>query len=87
MTDLPTSRIDLTWTDNAHNENGYRIERKAGGGSYAPVITLGRNAKSYSDTGLAANTTYRYRVRARDAAGNLGPYSAIVAQTTKRRAV
>jgi len=29
----------------------------------------------YNDTGLAANTSYSYRTRATDAAGNLSPYS------------
>src|SRR5207245_1628614 len=37
---------------------------------------------SYSDSGLAANTTYRYRVRATDAAGNLSSYSSIASATT-----
>ena len=33
-------------------------------------------ATTFSNTGLAANTTYRFRVRAVDAAGNLSAYSA-----------
>src|SRR6185369_16297010 len=37
---------------------------------------------SYSDGGLTASTTYRYRVRAADAAGNLGAYSAIATAVT-----
>ena len=37
---------------------------------------------SYSDTGLGANTSYTFRVRAIDAAGNLGPYSATASGTT-----
>ena len=39
-------------------------------------------ATAYSDTGLAPSTTYRYRVRAADQAGNLGSYSAIATATT-----
>ena len=39
-------------------------------------------ATTFSNTGLAASTTYRYRVRAVDAAGNLGAYSAIATATT-----
>ena len=41
-----------------------------------------RPATTYSDTGLAAATTYRYRVRAADAAGNLSGYTAIQNATT-----
>ncbi len=37
---------------------------------------------AYSDTGLAPATTYRFRVRAVDAAGNLSTYSSIVTATT-----
>ncbi len=37
---------------------------------------------SYSDTGLAPSTSYSYRVRAKDAVGNLGPYSNMAATTT-----
>jgi chitodextrinase len=37
---------------------------------------------TYNDTGLAANTSYSYRVRATDAAGNLSPYSNVMSATT-----
>ena len=37
---------------------------------------------TYNDTGLAPATTYGYRVRATDAAGNLGPYSNVARRTT-----
>ena len=37
---------------------------------------------SYTDTSVTASTTYRYRTRAADAAGNLGPYSTISTATT-----
>ena len=36
----------------------------------------------YANTGLLASTTYRYRVRAADAAGNLSGYSSVVSATT-----
>jgi chitodextrinase len=37
---------------------------------------------AYSDSGLSASTTYRYRVRAVDASGNLGGYSNLAEATT-----
>src|SRR5262249_41471128 len=38
---------------------------------------------SYNDTGLAASTSYSYRVRATDAAGNLSGYSNTASATTQ----
>ena len=57
-----SSGISLTWSDNATNETGYRVERMSGTGSYQPIATLGANATSYSDSGLTASTAYTYRV-------------------------
>ena len=37
---------------------------------------------TYSDASVTSSTTYRYRIRAADAAGNLGPYSNIANATT-----
>jgi hypothetical protein len=42
----------------------------------------GADGTSYGDTGLSASTTYRYRVRAVDAAANLSGYSNVGEATT-----
>ncbi|KAA9132739.1 M6 family metalloprotease domain-containing protein [Marinihelvus fidelis] len=65
------SRIDLAWSDNADNENGYRLERSPNGSSgWSVIASLGANTSGYSDTGLAASTTYFYRVAAFNGAGD-----------------
>jgi fibronectin type 3 domain-containing protein len=67
------SRIDLTWSDNSDNEDGFRIERRAGDDPALPYEEIGvvdADAESYSDTGLEHNTTYSYRVRAYNDVGN-----------------
>ena len=70
-TAVSTSQIDLSWTDNSSNELGFKIERKTGsGGTYSEIATAAADATSYSNTGLSAATTYYYRVRAYDSAGN-----------------
>jgi len=74
-TPVSSSQINLGWTDNADNETGFKVERKTGaGGTYGEIATLAPNVTTYSDTGLAANTAYYYRVRAYNALGN-SPYS------------
>jgi transcriptional regulator CtsR len=66
-----TNRIRLNWTDNANNETGFKIERKTGaGGTYAQIATVGPNVTTYTNSGLLANTTYFYRVRATNASGD-----------------
>jgi hypothetical protein len=77
-----STQINLTWTDNASNETGFKIERKTGsGGTWAQVATAGANATSWSNTGLSASTAYYYRVRATNAGGD-SAYSAEASATT-----
>ncbi|WP_185154117.1 alginate lyase family protein [Fulvivirga sp. M361] len=66
-----STTINLTWTDNANNEDGFRIERQSGG-SFTEIATVGANVTNYSNTGLTASTTYTYRVRAYNTDGNSG---------------
>lgn len=81
-TAMSASRIDLSWTasTDAVGVTNYLVERALGAGSFAQIGTSATT--TYSDTGLAESTTYRYQVRATDAAGNLSAYSSIVTQTT-----
>jgi chitodextrinase len=80
-----SSQINLSWpaaTDNV-GVTGYRIERCQGAGcsNFAQIATP--TGTSFNDTGLSASTSYSYRVRATDAAGNLGPYSPTATATTQ----
>jgi hypothetical protein len=64
-------RINLTWTDNSGSEAGYTVQRKTGaGGSWASIDSIAANSVSYSDTTVADNETYYYRVYAYTAGGN-----------------
>jgi hypothetical protein len=81
-TAVSSSRIDLTWADNSDNENGFRIQRSLSATSgFSQIATRAANATSYSSTGLAADTTYYYRVKAHNSAGNSG-YSNTASATT-----
>ena len=70
-----TTQINLTWTDNSTNENGFKIERKTGMDDFAIVGNANSDALTYSDAGLAPNTSYVYRVYSYNAIGNSATYS------------
>jgi chitodextrinase len=78
------TQINLSWTASSDNigVTGYRVERCQGSGcsSFAQVATT--TGTTYNNTGLSAGTTYNYRVRANDAAGNLSSYSNTSTATT-----
>jgi hypothetical protein len=79
---VSSSQINLTWTD-SDTEDGFKIERCTGVGcsNFAQIATVGANVISYSNTGLTASTSYSYRVRAYNAAGD-SDYSNTASATT-----
>ncbi|MFL5310529.1 MAG: fibronectin type III domain-containing protein [Myxococcales bacterium] len=78
------SQISLMWTAASDDVGvtGYLVERCQGAGCtvFAQIATT--PGTSFSDAGLSPRTAYSYRVRAADAAGNLGPYSNVASATT-----
>ncbi|MEA3313527.1 MAG: fibronectin type III domain-containing protein, partial [Caldisericota bacterium] len=65
-----SSEISLTWTDNSDNEDGFKIERKEAGGTFAEIDTALADATTYSDTTVSPETTYYYRIRAYNTIGD-----------------
>jgi hypothetical protein len=82
-----SSQINLSWADNSNNEDSFRIERCQGAGctNFAEIASVGANVTTFNDTGLAASTTYIYRVRARNSAGD-SDYSNTASATTQAAA-
>jgi hypothetical protein len=64
--------ISLSWADNADTESGFKLERCMGTTctDFQQLPAFGADATSFTDSGLKANATYRYRLRAFNAAGN-----------------
>jgi glucose/arabinose dehydrogenase/chitodextrinase len=83
-TAVSTSQINLSWSASTDNVGvtGYRVERCQGAACTNFAQVASPSGTTYSDTGLAAATTYRYQVRAADAAQNLSGYSSITSATT-----
>ncbi|MGI8604580.1 MAG: S8 family serine peptidase [Verrucomicrobiales bacterium] len=85
---LPTvvskSQINLSWTDNSNNEDGFNIERSTNGSTFSQIASVGAGVTSYSNTtGLARNRTYYYRVRAFNGGGNSAYSNIATAKTLK----
>jgi chitodextrinase len=83
-TGASASQVVLTWTASTDNVGvvGYLVERCLGS-SCVGFTQIGTSLTTmYTDAGLAASTSYSYRVRATDAAGNLSSYSNSVTAVT-----
>jgi titin len=76
-----SSTINLAWADNATNETSFKIERRIGTNAWSEIGTTGANVTTFADTGLAAGTTYEYRVRAASGSGD-SAYSNLASATT-----
>jgi len=64
-TPTPASTVELTWVDNATNEDYFVLERSADGVTYVDIAHPAANATTYTDrAGLLPNTTYYYRLKA-----------------------
>ena len=78
--------VNLTWTASTPSVgtiSNYLIERCTGNRCILGYAQIGTSATtSFSDTSAAASTTYTYRVRAIDSAGNFSPYSSFATATT-----
>jgi hypothetical protein len=80
------SQIALTWSNNNKIQDGVAIERCQGSTctNFVQVATIAGTATTHNDSGLAANTIYRYRVRAFNSSGN-SPYSNVASARTLKR--
>lgn len=63
-TAVSSSRINLAWTDNSTDEDGFKIERSLDGVNFTEITSVGAGVTTYASTGLSASTQYYYRVRA-----------------------
>ena len=85
---VSSSQINLSWTASTDNVGvtGYSVEQCQGSGcsNFSQIATP--SGTTLNTTGLSASTSYSYRVRATDAAGNMSGYSTVVSATTQASA-
>jgi len=85
-TALTGRSIRLNWANGTTNQTEVRVERCKGLSctNFTQIASIPGAATTYTDSGLASNTTYRYRVRAFNSAGT-SQYSNIAAARTSKR--
>lgn len=64
--------VNISWSDNSGNENGFSIERRTDNlsGQFTELTTAGRNVSSFQDLAPPTGSTVSYRVRAFNGVGN-----------------
>jgi subtilisin family serine protease len=76
------SAIDLFWSDNSSDEDGFRLERSLDGTGFSLLATLAAGEVAYQDAGLDQGMTYWYRVRAYNGGGG-SAWSNVASATTE----
>lgn len=81
-TAVDSSHVRLSWLVLSPDESGFKLERKTGvDGVYAEIAAPSVGTPVFVDSGLAAETTFFYRIRATNEAGD-SAYSAEASVTT-----
>lgn len=65
-----STNVQLTWTDNSSDEDGFYIERSTDGTNFSQVGSVLADVTTYDDNGLQANTLYYYQVQAYNSFGS-----------------
>ena len=78
-----STQINLSWTDNSGNEDGFKVERSTDNSTWTEIAAnVAANSTTYSATGLTASTLYYFRVRAYRGAVN-SSYTSNASATTQ----
>lgn len=63
------NQINLLWTDNSPDEDGFLLERKTGVQPYVEIAKISKDIEFYLDTGLKERMTYYYHIKAYNTIG------------------
>jgi titin len=82
--EIYATEVVLKWSDNANNEQGYKIERRRiDEGKFTLIQTVPENVSSFKDEKLTSDSIYNYRVYAYNSAGSSFPSNTLEVRTKK----
>ncbi|HSP87854.1 MAG TPA: PQQ-dependent sugar dehydrogenase [Ignavibacteriaceae bacterium] len=64
-----TATVELNWSDNSNNEDGFKIERSENNGGFLEIGSVAANINTFQDV-VAQPADYKYRVRAYNSSDN-----------------
>lgn len=68
---IADNKIELSWSDNSTNEDGFQLYRSDEiGGAFYHLMTISSDITTYVDSTVTKGTTYWFRIRAYNAIGN-----------------
>jgi hypothetical protein len=70
VTAISGTKVQVNWTDNSGNEDGFVVQLKEGAGDYQSRAAVAANVVTDRITGLKSLTSYTFRVYAFNEAGN-----------------
>ena len=73
--------VELAWNDNSDDEAAFIVELSTDSANWSVIASLGADTTSHTENGLQAETTYYFRVKAQNSAGDSG-YSNTASATT-----
>jgi len=80
-----SSKVSLSWEDNATGEAGYKVERSSIGGAFTEIATLPAGTSSYDDSAVTVGTSYAYRIKAFNDFANSFPSNEVSITVLQKR--
>ena len=74
---ISETKVSISWEDRSANESGFKVFRDG-----RLIATTARDVTSYEDSGLNANTSYRYTVMATDDSSKIEDYKQWIGDRT-----
>ena len=86
VSSVGANQVTLAWTDNANNESGFVIQQCHNKTCSNSVVLgeTGANVTTFTHTGLLANTSYLYRVKAVNLGGSSGYSNTVTGRTLRK---